>query len=44
MAAMLATLDFNFAKDADGNDITFGATFETGQLSVFSLLLSTFGS
>lgn len=24
---MLATLNFNLAKDADGNDITFKATF-----------------
>ena len=27
---MLATLDFNPAKDADGNDITFRATFASG--------------
>ena len=27
---MLATLDFNLAKDADGNDITFKATFKNG--------------
>ena len=27
IATMLATLDFNFAKDANGNDITFKARF-----------------
>ena len=27
---MLAPLDFNLAKDADGNDITFKATFVNG--------------
>ncbi|KAN0086143.1 Cytochrome P450 [Tylopilus felleus] len=30
IATMLATLDFNLAKDADGNDITFKATFTNG--------------
>ena len=27
---MLATLDFNAAKDANGNDIEFEATFTSG--------------
>ncbi|KAF8549304.1 cytochrome P450 [Imleria badia] len=30
MATMLATLEFNLAKDADGNDIAFEATFSWG--------------
>ena len=30
IATMLATLDFNLAKDADGNDITFEAVFVNG--------------
>ncbi|KAF8555769.1 cytochrome P450 [Imleria badia] len=30
IATMLATLDFNLAKVADGNDITFKATFTNG--------------
>ena len=30
MVTMLATLNFNLAKDADGNDITFTATFVNG--------------
>ncbi|KAF8555762.1 cytochrome P450 [Imleria badia] len=30
VATMLATLDFNLAKDADGNDIEFNATFTNG--------------
>ena len=30
IATMLATLDFNLAKDADGNDITFTPTFVNG--------------
>ena len=30
IVTMLATLDFNLAKDADGNDITCKATFATG--------------
>ena len=30
IVTMLATLDFNLAKDADGNDITFKATFTSG--------------
>ena len=30
VATMLATLDFHLAKDADGNDITFKATFKSG--------------
>lgn len=29
-ATLLATLDFNLAKDADGNDITFTPTFTCG--------------
>ena len=29
IVTMLATLDFNLAKDADGNDITFKPTFAT---------------
>ncbi|KAF8555767.1 hypothetical protein OG21DRAFT_1507258 [Imleria badia] len=30
IVTMLATLDFNLAKDADGNDITFKATYVSG--------------
>ncbi|KAF8549302.1 cytochrome P450 [Imleria badia] len=33
MATMLATLDFNLAKDARGNDITFKPTFTGGIIS-----------
>jgi len=30
IATLLATVDFNLAKDADGKDITFTATFSSG--------------
>ena len=30
IATLLATLDFNAVKDADGNDIEFEATFANG--------------
>ena len=30
IATLLATLDFNAVKDADGNDIEFKATFVNG--------------
>lgn len=39
MVTMLATLDFNLAKDADGNDITFEATFTNGSVEYVRLLL-----
>ncbi|KAF8553813.1 cytochrome P450 [Imleria badia] len=43
IATMLATLDFNLAKDADGNDITFKATYKqaiTSQTNPFPCRLT----
>ena len=37
---MLATLDFNLAKDADGNDITFKATFTNGATEYVWILVA----
>ena len=42
MATMLATLDFNLAKDADGNDITFEATFVNGAIEYVQLVAIDF--
>ena len=39
IVTMLATLDFNLAKDADGNDIKFKATF-TQELSLYVQIVS----
>lgn len=38
MATILATPDFNPAKDADGNDIAFEATFTNGTIEYVRLL------
>lgn len=39
VATMLATLDFNLARDADGNDIMFKATFTSGATEYVSVLV-----
>ena len=39
IATMLATLDFNLAKDVDGNDVTFKPTF-TGGLSRYVQIIA----
>ena len=42
IVTMLATLDFNLAKDADGNDIVFQAVFSHG-LSEYVWIVSIIG-
>ena len=39
IVTMLATLDLNLAKDADGNDITFQATFVNGATECVRIVL-----
>ena len=43
ISTMLATLDFNLAKDVDGNDITFKATFTHGGIRYVRLVPAGFG-
>ena len=38
IVTMLATLDFNLAKDADGNEIPFKATFEGGPIEYVQIV------